>query len=106
MNTITTLKTLATSLALALSLGTAAHAGDFEDAYPGFAEQANQTTPAQAAAQRVEVTAAALKRSPSGSVSTEESRAMLGEDSGSFWITQHDAATKASTVARADVLKR
>jgi len=61
-------------------------------------------TPAQAAAQRVAVAAEALKRSPRDIVSTKESRAMVAEDSGSFWLTQqgvHPGASGAVAIAGA-----
>ncbi len=115
MNTRITLSAAAASFAIALSLGlpTAASADDFADAYPAFTEAraAQQASPAQiqaqARAQGVAATADTLQRSPKARISTDESRAMLGEDSGSFWLTQQAAQPRsASTLAQVDAGKR
>jgi hypothetical protein len=105
MKTTITLNAIASSVTLALTLGlaSAAHAGDFEDNYPAFAEaQAQQ----QAAGQRVVISAPRPARNSADSVSTEESRAMLGEDSGAFWMAQQQAKPAATTLARAATLQR
>ncbi len=105
MKTTTALNAVA--LALTLGLATAAHAGDFEDAYPAFAEaQAQNQTQMQAAGQRVVISAPRSLPGAATSVSTEESRAQLGEDSGSFWMAQQWAAPRATTLARATTLQR
>lgn len=88
-----TLHTVA--LALTLGFATAASAGDFDFGHPDqdvlqtAAPAATSPTPERAAAKRVAVAAAMLKRDARGRVSTEETRAMVGEDSGSFWLSQH-----------------
>lgn len=108
MKTIT-LNDIASTVTLALTLGlaaaAAAQANDFEDAYPAFAEARAQAL-AQAAGQRVVIQAPRPARSPKDSVSTEASRAMLGEDSGSFWMAQQQARPQATTLARADAIQR
>jgi hypothetical protein len=115
MKTTITLNAFASSVTLALSLGlaTAAQAGDFDFGHPELDQQkaakplAAPVTPPQAAAQRVAADAALLKREPRSSVSTEESRAMLGEDSGSFWLSQQMTQPRsASAVARLEAGKR
>ena len=108
MKTIT-LSTFA--LALTLGLATSASAGDFDFGHPdqdllkvakpAAKPAAIQPTAEQAAAQRVAAAAAMLKRDARGGVSTEESRAMVGEDSGSFWLSQQAAHPRsAAAVAR------
>lgn len=104
MKTIT-LSTFA--LALTLGLATSASAGDFDFGHPdqdllkAAKPAASQPTAEQAAAQRVAAAAATLKRDARGGVSTEESRAMVGEDSGSFWLSQQAAHPRsAAAVAR------
>lgn len=111
MKTIT-LNDIASSVTLALTLGLAgiaAQANDFKDAYPAFAEARAQAL-AQAAGQRVVIQAPrpahGPKDSPKDSVSTEASRAMLGEDSGSFWLAQQPAQAQPTTLARADAIQR
>lgn len=111
MNT-TTLHTVA--LALTLGFATAASAGDFDFGHPdqdllklARPAAAAPATPAQQAAQQVAATAATLQRKPGASVSTEESRAMLGEDSGSFWLSQQAAQPRtAPAVARLEAGSR
>lgn len=111
MQTARTLKALASSaaanaaiaLALGLSLSPAAYAGDFDDGYPLFSNTQAQQQPAP---QGIVITAAKPPRAADGRVSTEESRAMLREDSGSFWMTQHQARKPNTTVARADTIRR
>ncbi len=105
MKTTNALNAFASSVTLALSLGlaTAAHAGDFEDAYPAFAEAQAQK---HAAGQRIVVSAPRPVRSPRESVSTEESRALVAEDSGSFWMAQQQAKPGATTMARAAAIQR
>lgn len=102
MKSTTTLT--AVTLALTVSLGmSAAHAGDFDDNYPLFAEA---QTAEKDAPQRIVITAAKPQRGADGRVSTEESRAMLGEDSGSFWMTQQLARQSATRMALANNIKR
>lgn len=118
MNT-TTLHTVA--LALTLGFATAASAGDFDYGHPdqdllkltrpAATAVAAPATPAQQAAQQaaqqVAATAATLQRKPGASVSTEESRAMVGEDSGSFWLSQQAAQPRtAPAVARLEAGSR
>jgi hypothetical protein len=107
----TTLSTIA--LALTLGLATAAQAGDFDFGHPELGQpQAPKTAAApvtapQAAAQRVASDAAQLRREPRGSVTTEESRAMLGEDSGSFWLSQQMSQPRSAlALARLEAEKR
>jgi len=108
MNKHNVLHCVALALGLTVALAGAAQAGDFDDAHPDLkamqlgSPSAAAATPSQAAAQRVVVAAEALKRGPRDRVSTEESRAMVGEDSGSFWMTQQGAQPGASgAVAKA-----
>jgi hypothetical protein len=107
MKTTTTLNALAASVTLALTLGLAgaAHAGDFEDAYPAFAEAQAQKQQ-QATGLRVVIQAPRPRRNPLESVSTDESRAQMGEDSGSFWLAQQQAKPATTTLARAAALSR
>jgi uncharacterized membrane protein len=105
MKTSTTLKAVATAMTLVMTMGlsVAAHAGDFDDNYPLFeaGQQAQKATPDQAAARRVAATAATVKPQPGQRVSSEASRALAREDSGSFWMTQHPAHPRsAAAVAR------
>ena len=97
---------VALALSLTVALAATVRAGDFDAAHPDLKAMgslsAAAATPAQAAAQRVAVAAEALKRSPRDTVSTEESRAMVAEDSGSFWMTQLAAQPRSSgAVAKA-----
>jgi len=108
MNKQHVLHCVALALSLTVALAGTAHAGDFDDAHPDLkamqlgGPSAAAATPAQAAAQRVVVAAEALKRGPRDTVSTEESRAMVAEDSGSFWMTQLAAQPRFSgAVAKA-----
>lgn len=106
MKTTTVLHAVALSLSLGLAtVATAASAGDFEDAYPAFAEaQAQQQQ--LAAGQRVVIQAPRPKRNPLESVSTEASRALLGEDSGSFWMARQEAQPRNTLLARAAAITR
>ncbi len=115
MKTTTALNAFASAAALALTMGlsTAAQAGDFDYGHPELNPQTQrQADTAAPAAQQVQITAQAARRSPQadrsvrGSVSTEESRAMLGEDSGSFWMAQQSAQPNATQLARVDTVKR
>ncbi len=110
MNT-TTLRTVA--LALTLGFAAAAHAGDFDFGHPDQdllkldRTAATPATPEQAAAKKVAAVASTLKRDARGSVSTGESRAMMGEDSGSFWLGQQmSQPTPGPAVARLEAGKR